>query len=608
MKPVGSRSSFERAARRAFDSFGSRYAVWFIIVGATLLGTSSLRGQRALDDWVIAVVARGEGAGLGLSERAWDSFTFTTGDHVRNMSMMNRGVLLPWWTDPGLKLAFFRPLAALTHLLDEWSWPTQPLLHHAHSLLWFSLLLGAVGVVYRRLSGDVRLANVALAFYAYDDAHGATLSWLANRNALISGVFGCACIAVHDLWRRGGRRLHGVCALLCFVLSCLASELAVGALAYLLAYAAFLDPAPPRERVRSLLGYVGATLIWRTGWSLAGYGARGSGTYVDPLTDPARFFVEAPGKWLSLLQGQLGVIPADFAFLGPAEQQTLWTITALVTLTFAAVFLRPCVTDARGRFWLCGALLSLLPMAASFPSDRLLLFVGLGCMPLFARAFCLAATRLTDVARLRASTLAVYGLAALFFAIHGILAPLLLPLRAGQMGRMARAEDAALRELRALAGTSNELLILNAPSVVLTSYAQVQLKAQGEAPFARPYVLSATDSQISVSRDGEREFTLRAERGFLHSPLERHYRGVPASLAEQGRVELAGLSAEVGELLPDGRPRAVHFTVARELSDYACACWTNGHFRRCQVPDRGRVLRLPAEDLGSILFSQESAS
>jgi hypothetical protein len=598
-----------RLFKAGFDSLGSRYAPVAIIAVALLLCASSLGGDRTLDDWVLAVVTRGEGAALGLSSKRWDCFTFTTGDPLQNAALMSRGVLLPWWTDPELKLAFFRPLSAVTHLLDELLWRARPTHLHAHSLFWFSSLLVAVGALYRQFSADSRLANLAFALYAWDDAHGATLSWLANRNALISGVFGCACIAAHDLWRRGRGRQYGLLALGCFALSCLASELAVGALAYLVAYAAFIDRSPLRQRFLSLLGYGLAVLSWRTAWSVAGYGARGSASYVDPLFDPLGFLAAAPHKWLCLLQGQLGIIPADFGFLGSASQQGLWILTALFTLAGAAVLLRPCLAERRERFWLAGALLSLVPMAASFPSDRLLVFVGLGFMPLFARAFQLRLGEPIEAPQLRKGLLLPCGLALSFFAVHGIFAPLLLPLRAAQMGRMARAESDALRDLRALAGTTNKaLIILNAPSVVLASYAQLRLRAQGQPPFARLYVLSAADSPVVVSRSGTSELTLQAEQGFLRSPLERHYRAQPSSLAAQGRVELPGLTAEVAASLADGRPQALRFAFTAELSEYVFVCWSEGHFRRCQLPEPGQALRLPADDLGRILFGKGSGS
>lgn len=587
---------FERVQQRCFDWFGRRYAPVVIAAVAALLGASSLAGDRTLDDWVVTLVARGEGAAHGFSSKPWDSFRFTSGDPARNQQLIERGVLLPWWTAPELALAFWRPLAGFSHVLDELCWPSRPVLLHVHSLLWFSALLVAVWAVYRRLAGNPQLAGLAFALYAFDDAHGATLSWLANRNALISASFGCACLWAHDVARRERTRRYAQLSLLCFALSCAASELSVGALGYLVAYASFLDRAPLRQRLQSLGGHAVICVAWRAYWSLAGYGARGSGAYVDPLADPLGFLAGAPRKWLCLLQGQLGIIPADFGFLGSASDQRLWMLTGLLTLAGAAVLLRPCVVDATGKFWLTGMLLSLLPMAASFPSDRLLLLVGLGVAPLLARAFQRACSGTTR-GFFRA------GIAAAFLGVHGLLAPLLLPVRAGQMGRMARAEGEALSGLRASVPSADQtLIVLNAPSLLLANYAQLRSSALGLPQFARLYVLSATDSPVSVTRSGADELTLHAALGFLHTPLEQHYRGAVDSLPTGSRVELAGLSAEVTQSLADGRPESVRFTLRGPLSDYAFSCWTDGGFGPCALPALGRSLRLEPEDLGHILY------
>jgi hypothetical protein len=573
-----------------------------IIVLATALAASSLGGGRTLDDWVLAVIARGEGAAFGLSRKRWDCFTFATGDAARNLRLMSRGVLLPWWTDQHLKIAFFRPLAAATHVLDEALWPNHPVALHAHSLLWFCALLIASWKVYQRLAGSQTLANLSFALYALDDAHGATLSWIANRNALISATLGCACIVAHDTWRRNGSRAHAWLSLALFALSCLAGELGLATLAYLIAYALFLEQAPARARVQSLVGYTVWCVAWRAGWSLAGYGARGSGAYVDPVADPLAFFADAPRKWLSLLQGQLGVIPADLAFLGPADQQRLWLITGLATLLGAAVVVGPLLPDRRARFWLFGAMLALLPMAASFPSDRLLLFVGLGVMPLLAGAFLRVLCQLSRATG-SAQTLTVHNaLAFAFFAIHGLLAPALLPFRAAQMGRMARAEQSAFQQLAAAADASKILIALNTPSLLLTSYAQLRSGDGSRPRFASLYVLSATDSPVSVTRTGVRELTLHADLGFLRAPLERHYRGNPAPFARQRRVALIGLMADVIALRADGRPASVRFTLLQDLSAYVFECWANGAFRRCELPALGHTLRLAPADLNRILF------
>ena len=53
----------------------------------------------------------------------------------------------PWWTLPTLRIAFFRPLAVLTHWADYRLWPDSGVLMHVHSIAWYGavLLLGLGG-------------------------------------------------------------------------------------------------------------------------------------------------------------------------------------------------------------------------------------------------------------------------------------------------------------------------------------------------------------------------------------------------------------------------------------------------------------------------------
>src|SRR6185436_19428912 len=145
------------------------------------------------------------------------------------------------------------PLASLTHFLDERLWPAHPALMHAQSLLWFAAMLGAVLLVYRRLEPASGISGLAFALYALDDAHGPALAWLSNRNALIATGLGCLAIVLHDRWRSRGRHALGVLSAFTFGVALLAGEAAVGALAYLLSYAIFLDRGSKAARLVSIL-------------------------------------------------------------------------------------------------------------------------------------------------------------------------------------------------------------------------------------------------------------------------------------------------------------------------------------------------------------------
>jgi hypothetical protein len=61
--------------------------------------------------------------------------------------------LFPWWTSPGLRLAFFRPLSAISMWVDYQLWPNLPALMHLHSLLLYAALVAAATLLYRRLLG-----------------------------------------------------------------------------------------------------------------------------------------------------------------------------------------------------------------------------------------------------------------------------------------------------------------------------------------------------------------------------------------------------------------------------------------------------------------------
>src|SRR5581483_10063075 len=174
-------------------------------------------------------------------------FVFWSGDAEETRQTMDRwGV--PWWTDPGLRVAFWRPLTALTHWLDFRLWGDDPVAAHAQSLLWLVVL---VARFYRRLLGPTTAAGLAAFFYAVDGARGAAVGWVASRNAILVVVCGVATLAQHDRWRRNGGRA--------------------------------------RARLRSLAPYLVLLVGWHALYQHLGYGTAGSGFYADPAREPLRF-------------------------------------------------------------------------------------------------------------------------------------------------------------------------------------------------------------------------------------------------------------------------------------------------------------------------------
>ncbi|HEX4339623.1 MAG TPA: hypothetical protein VH062_27135 [Polyangiaceae bacterium] len=568
---------------------------------ALLLAATSVGPHRALDDYVLALIARGRGAAVGLTRAPLDLFTFTTGSVAGNHRLMDVGLMLPWWTDPELKIAFFRPVASLTHWVDERLWPSSAVAMHLHSLAWFGVLLFAVAALYRRLDGSPRAAGLAFFLYALDDAHGPTLAWLANRNALIAGALGAGALIAHDAWRTKRSHLGAVLAPLLLLAGLLAGELAIGAVGYLAAYALVLEGGALRRRALSFAPTAAVVVGWRLYWLSAGYGAKGSGAYVDPLGSPFAFCTELPMRLAVLLHGQFSAPPSDLAFLAPPAHRPFLVAIAIVTVAVVVWILLPYVRrDRTCRFWALGMTLSLLPLAATFPSDRLLLFVGIGASALLARP-------LDDFVRAGSQGTLPGGartvLTGCLLLLHVVGAPLLLPVRAGQMEIFAVAHDRGAAGIPSDASvTGRTVVIVAAPTVLFANYVQAERELLGVPRPAHLYVLSSASSAIAVERAGESGLLLRPEHGFLYTPLDKHYRG-SRPLAVGDRVELSAMTAEIVESSSDGRPRAVRYTFGTGNDAPLILTWKDGRFVPMPLPDAGHTVTLPEEDFGKILLA-----
>jgi hypothetical protein len=248
---------------------------------AALLALPALWTGLQLDDYAQRAALRDRTGAAGLAPATLDLFVFLDGDAARTRALIAHGDM-PWWTLPTARVAFWRPLSALTHWLDHQLWPELPTMMHAHSLFWLAGVVAASAVLYRRLMGNTPVAGLAAALYALDAAHGFGAAWLANRNGLCAALFGALALLAHHRWRQGGGR--GAMWRSCLWLACglLSAEAAVATLAYLAAYALCLESGPRRARLLSLAPALLIVGAWRVLHRALGYGSWGT-AYVDPL-------------------------------------------------------------------------------------------------------------------------------------------------------------------------------------------------------------------------------------------------------------------------------------------------------------------------------------
>jgi hypothetical protein len=186
-------ASTNRLRIRLWAALSSPRAALLVVSAGVLLTAASVANGIAMDDRFQQAMVRGYSP---LVRAPWDLYRFLSGDPSELRGLMDLG-LLPWFTLPEVKTAFFRPLSSLSVYADYALLPSWPWLFHLESIALYAALIALVFALYRALMPDRVVAALAALLFAVDDAHGLPVGWLANRNALFAGVFGVAALVFH---------------------------------------------------------------------------------------------------------------------------------------------------------------------------------------------------------------------------------------------------------------------------------------------------------------------------------------------------------------------------------------------------------------------------
>lgn len=601
----------------AIRALSSRRAPFAIIALALLLASPSLSTGLVADDYYHALILAGGHSLPGVPDDPWALFRWADGTVAMSTAFMEVG-MVGWWSDPQLLMSFMRPVSVLTHRLDHRLYPDTPWLMHAHTLLWFagalfglSRLYPRVALAGQRVSGQGRDgagqtgrvsmgANLCLLLFALDDAHGLSLSWVANRNAVVALCLAVPVLLLHDRARRERSRAAAAAGPALLLCSLLAGEVALAACAYLFAYGMFLDPMGRRRGLLSIAPHAVVVVGWSIAYRALGFGARGSGLVVDPGSEPLRFAFALAERLPALLAAQLALPPADlWEFYGTVTPWLpgLMLGAVCVVLLLLAVAMRDLwKTDPAARFWALGMLLAAVPVCAQFPHDRLLMFVGVGGMGLVGR---LLARWLTGQLGGLARVVAV-GLVAL----HLVLGPTLLPVRVrapADIRKMIGAADATIDQRPGV--EQRTVVLINPPADAYAGYIPPLREAEGRPRPAHLHWLATAASEVEVERLDDHTLRVRPRLGFLARASERMQRGDRAPMRVGHRVVLTEMTITVTESTPAGRPLEVLARFTRPFSDPQLyfQAWSHGRFVPFEVPPRGKPVTLPAVDFSSLL-------
>lgn len=580
------------AFRRFLES--PRAPIWAALIGV-LLSSPALFSGFHTEDWTFRAVAPEPPFSLPWSVNLWGLDGRPDDEAVKKIVYEAKRLgALPWFGDEYFHVSLWRPLASWTHHLDFRLFPDSPLLMHAENLAWYGLLVLAVGALYRRvLAAPVFPAwtsGLAVLAYAVDDAHGHAVGWIMNRSAVMAALFGVIAIASLDRWRRAGSRAGAALCSVGLALGLASSEFALGSVGYLIAHAVCLDPGRPLRRCLVSLVWLIPLALWAIAYRALGHGAWESGLYVDPLSQPLVFAQHVLEHGSVLLLAQLGFPPSDlFLSMAPARALLMAGAAASALIGLAALIWPLLRARREVSFWALGTLLSVVPISAGFPEDRMLLLTGVGGMGLFA-SLVAAATEFDWRTRLRRR--AVPALAVLLALLHLVIAPVLLPLRALTMWRyeraLARARDSAFALVEF---PQQELVLLNAPDAYFASMLVLTRAARHERLPALTLCLNGSLEPLQIRRDDPYTLELVPRAGFITPGFNEIYRAPRRPIPEGHVFWFPAFQVRVDRVSQAGEPLSARFRFRWPLDAprMVFAVFRDGRYQRIAMPAIGET-------------------
>ncbi len=429
--PEGSSPSEARVrVRAALEQWICGRRLWVsLAVLAAVLSLPAYFSDYQIDDWVHQARLREHPILPNHIHPIVELFTFMDGSAAFHEYAVMGGSV-PWYTRSDMLVNLLRPVSAATHWVDHLVAPAVPLVAHVHSVAWFVLVVILATFLFRHVyrgHAAAVVGGLAALAYAVDESHGLPVAWIANRSGMITCAFGLAILLLHRRAVTVGK--WPVWALVLLPVGLLAGEATLAVTAYLFAHAIFLERDALRTRLFRLVPYAAVVLAWRGVYSYLGYGTRASGLYLDPGREPLEFGVALTQRLPLLLGDQWAGVPSLQAnFFDPGYKAATVLLCVGLLAGLGWLLWRRIGASPTARFWALGMVLSAVPMCATFPSNRLLWFVGLGGAGLLAEFLVAAWAAPERLDRWVARAL---------FAFHIVLAPVAFVGNAAALSVMA---------------------------------------------------------------------------------------------------------------------------------------------------------------------------
>lgn len=564
--------------------------LWVVALLAVLLAVPSLFADLYCDDQVMVLTI--EGVEPPPIPGPFHLYSFMTGAPGEREGLVRAGAV-PWWTVDGIRLSFFRPLSSALLILDHALAGRKPLLYHLHSVAWYVLACVAAALLFRRLLPE-RVAALAALLFAISPAHWMIASWPSARHVAVSGALSVLALLLHIEAREhgvGSWKL-GLGSFVCATLALCGGETAVALFGYVAAYELIGRREPLAMRLRALAPWGALFVAYAAMYKGLGFGVREAGGYVDPIAHTSGYLALLPSRLAVFLNAALLCIPSELSVFVPKFDRISAALGVFASLLFAAWFRRVArALDTelnRTLVWLVvGAVLALLPGAASMPGDRVLFQPNLA----FAPAFSVLLLYTGAAAKTLISTILARMAVALFGLIHLVLAPLSFAFGAWQMATTSHAAMAAAAKAELPPRPGLRAIGLGLADPLVGMYLSQSLKI-ARPPDRRPstvHVLSFAAHDHLIRRTDDRTIEITVLGGaLLEGPLEFLFRPESAPLRAGDRLPLGNWTVQILEEAA-GRPTRLTVAFDRSLDDPSLAflIWRDGGLRALVAPSVG---------------------
>jgi hypothetical protein len=475
-----------------------------------------------------------------------------------NIGLRDQG-RIPWWANETLRISLFRPLSFITHWVDFTFWANAPWIMHLENCLIYALLVVVVGVLYKDLGLPPIATGLATLFYAVNIGSAHSVGWIAGRNTILSPLFGFIALLAYHRGRVNQNRFRVWLGPLALAAALLSGEGGVAAFAYFIAYQIYIDKGQAIQRFVRLWPYALILAAWYLNYLYIGYGVHGSGWYLSNIhLHPGKFIIAIFTHSMIYLATQLTIPGAGLVTISPKAME-VGVALSIVILVFLYPVLKP-VFDRRkeARFFLLGAVLSLIPLATTPPQDRIVQFVAYGICGIVALF-------IGEVSSAPMASRLQRGVSQLFMNIHGWFSTIaFIPFLFGCLSLGARADAIE----NALPKSSQAgVVLVNIPNDIALDFPRLMRERRGIPSPKYVYALYAGSSGIEVTRVNARTLQIHVERGWLATRIERVRNDLSIPFAVGQRVRLSDMEVEIQKVNRANAPVTALFRFHTPLDD-----------------------------------------